>query len=186
MTARAARKLLLHALLDDKLDTANAATCEVHLKTSADYRASFDRLKMLGGLLEDPTLRQTAPPGLNARIEAALPVRAAPAPSRLVRTALGTDFGAGLAVAASLLLALVPGPAAQEDVSHQLVDSHARSLLVGHLMDVATSDRHVVKPCFNGRIDFSPPTPDLKNHGFPVAGGRLDYVGGRVVPAIVY
>ncbi|GAA0297037.1 hypothetical protein GCM10009087_03560 [Sphingomonas oligophenolica] len=137
-------------------------------------------------MLADPALRQPAPEGLRERIEAALP-REAPAahaapPSRFAWAALG----AGLSAAASLVLVVVTRPPAAPGLEQQVVASHVRSLLANHLVDVVTSDQHVVKPWFNGRIDFAPPTPDLKAQGFPLAGGRLDYIGGRVVPAIVY
>ena len=73
-----------------------------------------------------------------------------------------------------------------EGLESQLVDAQVRSLEVQHLVDVPTSDRHVVKPWFNGKIDFAPPVVDLIAQGFPLAGGRLDHLAGRDVAAIVY
>jgi anti-sigma factor RsiW len=186
MTACADRDYLLHALLDDELDAANAAACEAHLKTCAGCAAEYERLRALREMLAEPALRHTAPDGLRARIEAALPSEAPAAPPAPPSRFAWAALGAGLSAAASLALVVATREPAAPGIEQQIVASHVRSLLASHLVDVVTSDQHVVKPWFNGRVDFAPPTPDLKAQGFPLAGGRLDYIGGRVVPAIVY
>lgn len=176
--------MLLHALLDDELDAANVALVEAHLRTCPDCAAEFEQLRRLHQIIGDPAMRHAAPAGLRERIDAALPARpraaSNPWPTRL-------GWGAGGAIAAGLALTLaIPQPSETSGLEQQMVASHVRSLLADHLVDIPTSDRHVVKPWFNGKIDFSPPTPDLRDQGFPLVGGRLDYIGGRVVPAIVY
>jgi anti-sigma factor RsiW len=183
MSACADRISMLNALLDGELDAINAAQQEAHLKTCSGCAAEFERLQALRTLLGAPGVASVAPQALRARIEAGIAAEAAPAPKS--KTAWLAGGGAGL-LAASLALVIVAPQLAQRDLDRQLVASHVRSLLASHLTDIATSNQHVVRPWFNGKVDVAPPAPELKDQGYPLVGGRLDYIDGRVAPAIVY
>lgn len=177
---------MLDAYFDGELDAANTWTFEDHLKTCGACAEALGELQALRDRLGDPALAEPAPERLRAGIEAML--GAAPASRRrppvLVHAFPWALSGGFAALAASLaLVALVPSTGALES---ELVASHVRSTLATHLVDVETSDRHTVKPWFNGKVDFAPPVTDLADQGFPLVGGRLDYLDRRVVAALVY
>jgi anti-sigma factor (TIGR02949 family) len=182
MTGCPDREMALQALADGELDAMAAVALEEHLRACADCRAALDRLERLRAVLRDPALREPAPEQLRARVMAQIP---RPAPARPGWVAWGGGAVGG-ALAASLALMLAMPQTSAPDVTGELVDSHIRSLQGTHLIDIQTSDRHVVKPWFNGRIDYAPPVPELKDQGFPLIGGRLDVVAGRSVAVIVY
>jgi anti-sigma factor RsiW len=145
----------------------------------------------LSALIRSRATRYTAPPALRAAVWSALG-DGAPA-ARPVRwferlwPRLTAAFACG-ALAAAVVLQ-ISGPMlaqAGDPFAEQVVDGHLRSLLVDHLMDVASTDQHTVKPWFAGKLDFTPPVPDFAAEGYPLQGGRLDMLGGRPVAAIVY
>jgi len=184
MPACVDQELLLGALVDGELDAANVARVEAHALRCDGCREELERLEALRILLGGDGVRYSAPAGLVERIED-LPELA---PQRSRRNWLPGWLAPGAvgALAASLaMVALVP-QSGTASVDEQIVSSHVRSLQPGHLTDVQTTNQHIVKPWFNGRIDFSPPVPELAPQGFPLAGGRLDSIDGKTVAAIVY
>jgi len=179
--------LLLQGLADGELDAANSVALEAHLKTCTSCAGELGRIEALRDRLAGPALRHRPPPGLADRVDRALASAATP-PARRPRPARTPWLAGGaLGAAAAALALLVAAPQlTSTGIEDELVADHVRSLLAAHVVDVATSDRHVVKPWFNGRIDFAPQVPEFAPQGFPLVGGRLDYLDGRVVAAIVY
>jgi anti-sigma factor RsiW len=185
MPACADQELLLGGLIDNELDAANVAMVEAHIARCEGCREELERLQALRNLLRAEGVRHAAPDGLSRRITA-LPELAAPRAANDNRLLRWLGPGVVGALAASLaMIAFVP-PGADSIVDQEIVSSHVRSLQPGHLTDVQTTNQHIVKPWFNGRIDFSPPVPELADAGFPLAGGRLDSIDGKTVAAIVY
>jgi anti-sigma factor RsiW len=190
------RELLLHGLADGELDAANALAMEEHLRGCAVCDAAYAEILHQRELLRGEGVRFRAPVELRNRIVAATAESGANAVTepdhQMTRSRIrflsftkgGAAFSA-LALAASLIL-FVSSFNATPRIEDELVAGHVRSLLVSHLTDVASSDQHTVKPWFLGKLDFAPPVVDLAQKDFPLVGARLDYIGGRVVPALVY
>ena len=182
---------LLGAHLDEELDVVNDAAVAVHLETCPACAEAALVLAELRGLVQEKATRHRAPAGLAAQIRAALPDTARRVPARS-----GAWWTSGwlqpVALAASLALAVLGGfswggrAARTEALADELTAAHVRARLAGHMIDVASSDRHTVKPWFAGKVDFAPFVPDLATDGFPLLGGRLERIGGRTVATLVY
>jgi len=178
------KELLLHALADGELDAKSALEVEAHVAGCQGCAAELAAIREVKQALAEAPVRYVAPASLYDRLDAALADEARPPRRRrggIETWALGgsiTALAAGLA-----LFALVPTGASLES---QLVDAQTRSLQAQHLVDVATSDRHTVKPWFNGKVDFAPPVVDLAPQGYPLVGGRLDHLAGHDAAAIVF
>ena len=185
MPACVDQELLLGGLVDNELDAANVAMVEAHVARCEGCREELERLQAVRNLLRSEGVRHSAPAALSRRI-ASMPELAAPRASNDNRLLRWLGPGVIGALAASLALVTLMPPGADSVVDQEIVSSHVRSLQPRHLTDVQTTNQHIVKPWFNGRIDFSPPVPELADQGFPLAGGRLDSINGKTVAAIVY
>jgi anti-sigma factor RsiW len=180
-------RLLVHAYVDGELDPAHALEVERQLADDPALAVERERVEALRRVIAEQLPREGAPPGLAQRIEAAVGLRSAPAPARASSRPSWRALAASVAVAAFLgsgatWLALSPG----SPDADMVVANHVRALMATHPVDVGSSDQHTVKPWFNGKLDASPPVVDLASQGFPLIGGRLDYIHNHVVGALVF
>ena len=190
---------LLPLSVDGELDVPTETALAEHLATCATCTAIRQARDEALTALRRAASYHRAPEELRARIAAALPASApsareapardrAPSRWRTLWWPLLNGGGLAAAICAAIVLAVVlpAQPAAEAQLADALVASHARALLTDHVIDIASSDRHTVKPWFNGKLDFSPVVADYAERGFALAGGRLDYVDHHPVAVLVY
>jgi anti-sigma factor RsiW len=173
----------IHPYVDGELDVTNAREIELHLRACEECRGIERRIRALSDGLRTSAPAYHAPTSLRKNVRAALRREEKPA-----RLSLWMPFAIGAACALLLLVFAVPQTkrASRNTIADEVVANHIRSLLATHLVDVASSNQHTVKPWFDGRVDFAPEVRDLAANGFPLVGGRLDYLNGKMVVALVY
>ncbi len=183
---------LLDGYVDAELDVMTTLQFQRHLKECGSCQARFERYQQFTRAVQANLPRFDAPQGLERRIRSQLGL--SPGRQASVRTTPFADWRRW-AVAASLigvlvltgtLFMLLNHPSGSDVLAEQVVSSHIRSLMANHISDVASTDQHTVKPWFSGKLDFAPVVKDLAPEGFPLIGGRLDYLDDRSVAALVY
>jgi len=200
---------LMDGYLDGELDPITSQTIEQHLRECRNCEQAYKTHGLLIRAVGNAAPYYKAPAELRERIQSSLREEIADRPMRnITRDAqplfprrqpepwtilFGTPWN-WLGLAAAILFAAIgwnllhrlQRPGADQLLATQLIAGHVRSLMANHLTDVASSDQHTVKPWLDTKLDFAPPVADLSNKGFPLVGGRLDYLDNRPVAALIY
>ncbi len=183
-------QLLLNGYVDGELDLASSLDIEDHMRGCVACSSHYKQLLSLQAATSSKLLYHPAPAQLGKRIRSSLQAASPRSSARFVVS--WSWFAPSVLLAAVLLLAVgyfghgLYNLQSGITLAQQVQMAHVRSLMANHLTDVASTDQHTVKPWFNGKLDFSPPVTDLSGQGFPLVGGRLDYLDGRPVAALVY
>ena len=176
------------AYLDGELDAAQALAHEKHLESCAECQALRREIETVRTLVRDSASYHRAAPGLRRKVVDALDKEAPPTNilswSRSVWS--GAAGGAAVTALAASLVFFLLMPAATDPLITDITNAHLRSLASDHLIDVASSDRHTVKPWLATHADLSPPVADFTRQGFTLVGGRVDFLEGQRAAVTVY
>ena len=185
----------IDAYIDNELDVAATILVKQHLRDCVRCQQLLEARKAVRALLDNPQVRFEAPDSLLGKIQSVLPVARPDVKQRSGSRFVISWFSVPLALAATIAVMLglvflnqggMINHSRGNALAQEVISSHVRSLLATHLLDVPSTDQHTVKPWFDGKLKFSPPVRDFADQGFRLIGGRLDYINGREVAALVY
>jgi anti-sigma factor RsiW len=181
-------KSLLNAYVDGELDSAGSVAVETHLRGCTSCLAEVENLHSLASTIENGSLRFKCPSHLKRKVEGAIRAANPQAKSSIFYWRWASALASLVLIVALTWTVTTHRSKSSEEglLVNDIVSSHVRSMMANHVTDVASSSSHTVKPWFNGKLDYSPPTRDLTQQGFPLIGGRLDYLDNRPVAALVY
>ncbi|MEB0079386.1 zf-HC2 domain-containing protein [Pseudomonas sp. CCI3.2] len=172
--------------LDNELDASTQQQFTEHLMQCADCQQRLEALSLLSAAVKTHLPYFTAPTSLTHSLRSRLETAAMIQDDFWHRLRLWIAPALSAAFFAAALFLYVTTPSIEDSWTDEAVSSHVRSLMGEHLMDVASSDKHTVKPWFTGKLDFSPPVYDFSAQGFPLLGGRLDYLQHQTAAALTY
>jgi anti-sigma factor RsiW len=175
--------LLVHPYLDGELDPANSLVIAQRIAADPALGAEVERIQALRQAVREQLPREPVPPHVRARIETAIGRRRVYAHPTWRALAASVVFAIALG-SGSTWIAL--RPLSRNHMAEAVVDSHMRALMAPRPADVTSSERHTVKPWFNGRIPQSPQVIDLTKEGFPLVGGRVDVIDTTPVATLIY
>lgn len=186
-------KKLLDAYVDNEVDLMQSVDLEGHLAQCTDCTRSVESRRALREAIQDSNLRYAAPPELVKSVRKSLRMpaeKSAFAGWQWFRAAF-VGFAAATAVCAVIATMIIyqfRTPQPEQQLAALVIEDHVRSMQDGtsHLIDIPSSNQHVVKPWFNGKLDYSPKVTDFGDKGFPLVGGRLDYLNDRNVAVLIY
>jgi len=176
-------RLLLHAYLDNELDAAQSVAIVRHMQACPSCAARYADYAQLRQGMARAALYRCAPDVLRKPWSAEAAAPSAGGRRAPLALAMAAGFAAAVIIGTPLWLTQ---RASDTPWADEAISSHIRSMQPQHLMDVASTDQHTVKPWFDGKLDFSPRVKDLANQGFPLVGGRLDALGRHSVAALIY
>lgn len=184
---------LIAAYADGEVDAVREYSIRKHLIACAACAAEHGNVLALRARIRAEAPYFSASPALQARVHAmagavraSVPSRPRPTGDRWRWLSGGVLAGCTASVFAWMVGTTVLEWRANEDFAAAAVATHVRATLGDHLVEVASSDRHTVKPWLSARLDYSPPVQDLASEGFTLIGGRLDYLERRNVATLVY